>query len=120
MRISERKERKATHTMGLMSTPATGGMRRRVGLRMGSVGQAAMFHGSTLRSYLGNQERTTRKRKSTVKIESSGPTTALVVPIHAVSLEAISSMVCCDAPRTAASAGSAEEAGSTVATAAIS
>ena len=52
MRISERKERKATQTMGLMSTPATGGMRRRVGLRMGSVGHAAMFHGSTLRSYL--------------------------------------------------------------------
>ena len=107
----------ATHTIGEMSTPAcararesagwvrveggvcegapptTGGMKRRVGLRMGSVGHAAMFHGGAFRSYLGNHESTTRKRKSTVKIESVGPSTACVGPIHAVSLAASSIIV---------------------------
>ncbi len=48
-RISLKKEMMATHTMGVMSTPATGGITWRVTLRMGSVGHAAMFHGGSLR-----------------------------------------------------------------------
>eukprot|EP00965_Chrysotila_dentata_P256088 6212425-Pleurochrysis_carterae.AAC.15 len=40
-RISLRKLRIATHTIGVMSTPATGGMTERVPFSSGSVGHAA-------------------------------------------------------------------------------
>ena len=51
-RASEKKEITATHTIGVMSTPATGGMRRRVARSSGSVGQAATLYGKALRLYL--------------------------------------------------------------------
>ena len=41
-----------------------------------------MFHGSSLRSYLGNQERTTRTTKSTVYRERKGPSAAFVGAAH--------------------------------------
>eukprot|EP00967_Tisochrysis_lutea_P029798 scaffold34883_cov31-Tisochrysis_lutea.AAC.1 len=108
-RISEKNEIMATQTMGVMSTPATGGITLRVPLRMGSVGQAAMLYGKALRSYLeqkewvkisciawmrragvgeaylGNQERIVRKRKSSVKIVNKGPSTSLVGPTQLTS-----------------------------------
>ena len=69
-----------TQMSGLTSTPATGGTSARVGLRIGSVGHAAMFHGSSFKLYFGNHESTTRIRKSTVPTESAGPSAAFVGP----------------------------------------
>ena len=72
----------AQRTIGVMSTPATGGMTLRVALSSGSVGMATMLHGRVLRSYLGNQERTTRMRKAMVKSVSVGPRKNLIGATH--------------------------------------
>ena len=72
----------AQRTIGVMSTPATGGMTLRVALSSGSVGMATMLHGRVLRSYLGNQERTTRMRKAIVKSVSGGPRKNLIGATH--------------------------------------
>lgn len=122
-RISEKKEMIATHTIGVMSTPATGGMNLRVPLRIVSVGHAAMLYGKAFRSYLadrcgvsergeadggegvaapprrrscacasgaggahfGNQERTVRKRKRSVKMVKTGLSTNLAGPTQLTS-----------------------------------
>lgn len=50
IRISLVKLRKANQMMGEMSTPPTGGIRRRVGPNTGSVGATEMENGSFLPS----------------------------------------------------------------------
>merc|ERR1719316_2024347 len=81
-KISLIKLKIPTHTSGEMSTPATGGTTLRVTLSTGSVGFATRLHGSTVRSYLGNQESATRKRKSTVPIVRTLPSATFVGPTH--------------------------------------
>lgn len=93
-----------THTRGEMSTPATGGMTARVGLSSGSVGMAAIDHGNSFKSYLGNHERTTRIRKRIVPIVSRGPSTSFVGAIHETSLALTGSTRATEAIRAEASA----------------
>jgi len=112
-RISLKKLRSETQTIGLISTPATGGISLRVGLSSGSVGMATMFHGGSLRSYVGNHERTTRSKKKMVPMDRRGLSTSFVGAIQgAAAAEAGSTLESSTAPARSAKASPLRRAGS--------
>mmetsp|Transcript_5553 Transcript_5553/g.9689 ORF Transcript_5553/g.9689 Transcript_5553/m.9689 type:complete len:224 (+) Transcript_5553:335-1006(+) len=75
-RISLKKERRPTHTMGLTSRPPTEGITLRVASRIGSVGANAKTQGNALKSRLGYHVIGMRTMYKTVKIENKGRRTS--------------------------------------------
>lgn len=83
IRISLVKLSRANQMMGDMSTPPTGGMRRRVGPSTGSVGATAMLNGSFLPLICGAMKQTYQfGRQRTLGSAALRPTPIFVCEIY--------------------------------------
>mmetsp|Transcript_5101 Transcript_5101/g.6591 ORF Transcript_5101/g.6591 Transcript_5101/m.6591 type:complete len:176 (-) Transcript_5101:227-754(-) len=74
--ISLKNVKIANHTIGVISTPKAGGTDPLINLSNGSVGQATILYGVSLRFALGYHEITTRQSIANEKIFKNGPKTA--------------------------------------------